>query len=459
MMLKFKQFILILLCTSHIHSMYYTLWFNFTKCKQCPARGAFRFDEPYDKDELLLNPYWKNVSKLSQEEKDAELINVVREYHQEEWHKRTSNMHQRDHIAAAIAAGANPNIIDTQNRNQFSEYDPEQNSLAIEITKYYDYQLLKFLLENGADPSFIPYRHSEIGQRTALYYAHNKKTALLLAKYLNKSYLESLPANAVYTIFWQLLELHVEPKLLDFYINLLNTDEKRIIEFFKNLIRYTVHNINLNEEQKKVILEKFNIFLSYIPNLNKIDFEKLSNVASTNLVRHGQFRYWSKETGANIEPTANFFYKAVQEFKKNRQELAKISEDPAFEDYYTLTKVLTLAPKINYIVDEERNSILHVAAKLGNTRIAKIFLMQKPGLLTAKNKFGRMPIHEAALAGKFEVIKLFIGLYPPIIKSKDNDENTIFEYPLAKDNLIKLIEKIVCRKSKLKIVKYSELIE
>ncbi|CAL9040555.1 unnamed protein product [Musa banksii] len=63
-------------------------------------------------------------------------------------------------------------------------------------------------------------------------------------------------------------------------------------------------------------------------------------------------------------------------------------------------------------VTAERNTVLHIAAKLGHTNFASIALIRQPFLLTIQNRQGDTPLHCAARAGHTPMVDVFIP-HPP----------------------------------------------
>ncbi|THU46213.1 hypothetical protein C4D60_Mb09t02580 [Musa balbisiana] len=63
-------------------------------------------------------------------------------------------------------------------------------------------------------------------------------------------------------------------------------------------------------------------------------------------------------------------------------------------------------------VTAERNTVLHIAAKLGHTNFASIALIRQPFLLTIQNLQGDTPLHCAARAGHTPMVDVFIP-HPP----------------------------------------------
>ncbi|CAL9040557.1 uncharacterized protein LOC135622779 isoform X2 [Musa acuminata AAA Group] len=63
-------------------------------------------------------------------------------------------------------------------------------------------------------------------------------------------------------------------------------------------------------------------------------------------------------------------------------------------------------------VTTERNTVLHIAAKLGHTNFASIALIRQPFLLTIQNRQGDTPLHCAARAGHTPMVDVFIP-HPP----------------------------------------------
>jgi len=110
-------------------------------CKYCP-KGGCKQTEMFDCKGLLRNPYWQKVMKMSQEEKDDILAEMMKEPKNNEYPDKHYWAHRRCHIAAAICAGANPN---TKSKEEYWER-PLFNILRR------DPPMTKLLLEHGANP-------------------------------------------------------------------------------------------------------------------------------------------------------------------------------------------------------------------------------------------------------------------------------------------------------------------
>lgn len=134
--------------TKSMHSSTITNMFGCSQLtetqKQLLQMGNIYKDEP-PKDgkipldaEHVMNDYWKNISTQSQDVKDAALkVMLELGFNDSDYHMA------RYHYAAAVLAGANPNITGIY----------EHKTALAEAAIKQDYLLCKLLLEHGANPN------------------------------------------------------------------------------------------------------------------------------------------------------------------------------------------------------------------------------------------------------------------------------------------------------------------
>ncbi|MCL4360799.1 hypothetical protein M1446_00410 [Candidatus Dependentiae bacterium] len=168
--MKTKILMVLFLFIFNINSMYYTLWANFTKCKFCPLDGPFKFDEPYDRKRIFENPFWLKLEVFLSI--NGYLVHyALKEYDLAVQTKQTANVHQRDHLAAAIAAISYRYSI--QRNPDYIAIIPYLNELAFKIAKNKDYELLKFLLKNIPEVSIKNYTDRITGNLPKKQLNHN----------------------------------------------------------------------------------------------------------------------------------------------------------------------------------------------------------------------------------------------------------------------------------------------
>ncbi len=129
----------------------------------------------------VANSFWQTIAQCSQEEKDETLRRVMQDYRDYQWQCK------RRFIAAAVGAGANPNLQECG--------DCGNRPLVYAILQQ-DYPLAEFLLTCGADPN------AKIDNNNSVFcYAKSKNLAELLLKHganvNNKEFMQMTPLHMV----------------------------------------------------------------------------------------------------------------------------------------------------------------------------------------------------------------------------------------------------------------------
>ncbi|EEF45878.1 ankyrin repeat-containing protein ITN1 [Ricinus communis] len=87
-----------------------------------------------------------------------------------------------------------------------------------------------------------------------------------------------------------------------------------------------------------------------------------------------------------------------------------------------------------------RNTILHLAARLGHLNLAEEIVKLRPEMVSEVNKKMETPLHEACRQGKMELVKLLVESDPWVLyKLNQENENALF---------------VACQRGKVEVVNY-----
>lgn len=90
--------------------------------------------------------------------------------------------------------------------------------------------------------------------------------------------------------------------------------------------------------------------------------------------------------------------------------------------------------------DRYEDNFLHLACRLGSLESIHILLNYAPNLALESNSWGRLPIHNAVIFGRYNIVRYLIERFPAIIKHKDCWNRYLLYYATMVNNSPRLTD-------------------